>query len=1016
MQSIVHGCSRQAPEDAATELVVDIQDLYRRQQQMLPERPVGPRRQGRAAVKPLPMPLNCARPGCARKNCTLREATEGDVEPEVEVGPTLDLTSHANRKPERHRQDRGITAYSAGPDEALRGPPLRRGEVWYLPLDDVQNFHRVTLMLHANGIAIVPENECARITASWSPFSMAQACRLHSVQADDKHPWMRLFKVSIFHHGITHLFAVEGKEASSERARWIADIARALRMLTQSLFPRFTISTQPLPNAEWTATRLIAGYMLMCDSQGVSVVYCELHTQWESMSAFVAYEDEFCDSRLLNIQMTMHTGVSERVGVDCSCFIIDAHHFSARSSAEKVLWLRAISNVKVKIRHCVPNPTFEELTNYRESIRESVRDLKTGDVVPDLCPLLPRRNRPWQAGGDAPDPQRLLPTGHPARELQKPSSKPITGLGLSGVGPSTSPPPFDPDEDEEGAPMRGLTNVAQTAPPPFDPEDSEEFEHEEAPAFTLGRARGVGDGLSQQEAPPPTLSRMIADQARGSSNEPRARTRSPNPPMALLAGGPVWNSGLANLDFQEGPDSDEASLSTGLTPRPLTPVLESSRKPGDPGLGLGPAEPRGRDGQAVGGLLHSTSLPRGTPPRQPVSMAPERGDPVSPESWIQVTRYLPMSMDGKRLFSEERPGRFRLNNDVFQTPAPGVAYRVTKSLHDRDDLNYGPDFNTIVNGVDEGNGWLRTEIRIKKPPHSKSKVKVQTPPALPMYGATREGERMVDYGRHPLMCAEADAAGMRVTSLTIRQAVKEQRQLSKGTGELVLSPTDSNSLHNGLFGESTPGGDSENDCSPVDISNLVKVGGSREELKNKVPRIPTAECAATNGSPGHVLPVHHPHRSAPLPYPPPPEMSPEPPSELEVEKAVPGLETSENEASIKIPESRHAMPLVSRPAPVANQGNPQNGQHCLIDKEELEALRLLARQAQLGQAPHLANISGMDENGMSPRHEGCSGTGSAQEHTAFTERPTFNDKPDKAIAKETAMKRYLKLLAWCREE
>ena len=45
--------------------------------------------------------------------------------------------------------------------------------------------------------------------------------------------------------------------------------------------------------------------------------------------------------------------VTERLGVDCSCFSINDYHFAARSVAEKQLWLRAISNLKVKLRHAM---------------------------------------------------------------------------------------------------------------------------------------------------------------------------------------------------------------------------------------------------------------------------------------------------------------------------------------------------------------------------------------------------------------------------------------------------------------------------------------------------------------------------------------------------------------------------------------------------------------------------------------------------------------------------------------
>lgn len=66
-------------------------------------------------------------------------------------------------------------------------------------------------------------------------------------------------EISIFHHGLTHFFATQGEAADSERARWVADVSRVLRMLTQSLFPQYSIAVDPVPGATWTATRLMAG-------------------------------------------------------------------------------------------------------------------------------------------------------------------------------------------------------------------------------------------------------------------------------------------------------------------------------------------------------------------------------------------------------------------------------------------------------------------------------------------------------------------------------------------------------------------------------------------------------------------------------------------------------------------------------------------------------------------------------------------------------------------------------------
>merc|ERR1719329_1825908 len=178
------------------------------------------------------------------------------------------------------------------------------------------------MSLYANGFSIKPENQ-RKHCISWSPFSLVQACRLHSVEADERLPWLRLMKVSVFAHGATHFFATQGDTADTDRARWVADIARSIRVLTLSLFPSFELSADPVPGLAWTSTRLLAGYLLLSEEDGVSLLYCELHAQMDGAAAFAAYEDECCDAVVMRLGIGVHTNVSERVGVDCSCFSIN---------------------------------------------------------------------------------------------------------------------------------------------------------------------------------------------------------------------------------------------------------------------------------------------------------------------------------------------------------------------------------------------------------------------------------------------------------------------------------------------------------------------------------------------------------------------------------------------------------------------------------------------------------------------------------------------------------------------
>eukprot|EP00927_Polykrikos_kofoidii_P073273 TRINITY_DN6931_c0_g1_i6.p1 TRINITY_DN6931_c0_g1~~TRINITY_DN6931_c0_g1_i6.p1 ORF type:complete len:521 (-),score=84.57 TRINITY_DN6931_c0_g1_i6:425-1936(-) len=340
----------------------------------------------------------------------------------MDMGIVNNETNYEGEIPVRHKREKGQISYNVDVRRPLTGPPLRVGEVWHLPPDDVHNFQRATLELYPSGICIRRHDDRPPISVAWSPFSLVQACRLHTDKADSARPWMRLFKVSIFHHGVTHLFATEGDHADTERTRWVADVSCALRVLIKSLFPPFRIVVQPVQGAMWTATRLLAGYMLMCDGAAATLVYCELHSHWDSVAAFTAYEDDDCDARVVNISVGLNTSISERVGVDCSCFTVDAHHFVTRTCAERTLWLRAISNVKVKIRHSTTNPTSMELVNFRQAIHESVKQLTKEDDSFTQKALLPRRTRQRQAGADAGSTERRAPAVHANEPLPPPAN------------------------------------------------------------------------------------------------------------------------------------------------------------------------------------------------------------------------------------------------------------------------------------------------------------------------------------------------------------------------------------------------------------------------------------------------------------------------------------------------------------------------------------------------------------------------------------------------------------------
>ncbi|CAE7762687.1 unnamed protein product [Symbiodinium pilosum] len=297
-------------------------------------------------------------------------------------------------------------SYRVVASATLHEPAVRAGSVWYLqsqPGDDsnLQRVVRVTLSIHINGLGIRHADDCRTTSLAWSPFSLVQACRLHSAEADEALPGSRLFKIVDFHNAKTLMFAVSGPDCEQERAKWVAAAARALRMLTVSLFPVYRLITEPVPGLEWTKTRLLAGYMLLFDRSGLTTVFCELHAPIEETAGFIAYEDHSCTALVARLSIDSICHISERLGVDCSCFTLNDQNFAARSVAEKNLWLRAISNVKVKLRHAIMPTSNQEMRHYRAAIEEQASKLPSlvlSDELQAKGPFLPRRSSLWFFG------------------------------------------------------------------------------------------------------------------------------------------------------------------------------------------------------------------------------------------------------------------------------------------------------------------------------------------------------------------------------------------------------------------------------------------------------------------------------------------------------------------------------------------------------------------------------------------------------------------------------------------
>jgi len=276
----------------------------------------------------------------------------------------------------------GRIAYSIKIDQPLRGVPIRESKIYHIATEDKIDY--CTLSLYINGFSFFLNTDELRMSVSMNPFALVRNCKFQS-QLERLHEF-KIFKIAMFPQASCYYFGVDEDE---ERSRWVLDISHILRLLTQSLFPPFKIRTSPLRPVPTTNRRLMAGYLLYAEEQMAVLVYCELHAHIDEKAKVVLYENESCMDTIREISITESSICCEKVGINCSCFCIEDHIFSSRTLSERKLWLRAISNVKVKIQNRAPSPSKEDLKNYRRAINEHLDTLMERVELPlSMDPLL----------------------------------------------------------------------------------------------------------------------------------------------------------------------------------------------------------------------------------------------------------------------------------------------------------------------------------------------------------------------------------------------------------------------------------------------------------------------------------------------------------------------------------------------------------------------------------------------------------------------------------------------------
>ena len=303
-----------------------------------------------------------------------------------------------------------LVIYESNMSMPLHGEPLRVSRVHYLPNE--QEMIPASISLYVNGFTVTlhPNSEGGLESShsfAISPFTLVQACRL-ATPADDMAlhaaQGSYVFKVSIFQHESVHMFGCTGSSAEPEasgecdgqleRARWVSDIARCIRVVTQSLFPPYSLHTEPTVGVRSTFTRIMATHLLHCGVGQVGLLFCEIRAHNDGAGTFVAYCNEACATEVMSIDITPKTPVGERVGVDCCCFSLCGETFATRTPQEKTMWLRAVTNIKVKVRCGTPNPTPSDLRHFRSAIREHAESIMPRSETPrrgwDEGPLLPQ--------------------------------------------------------------------------------------------------------------------------------------------------------------------------------------------------------------------------------------------------------------------------------------------------------------------------------------------------------------------------------------------------------------------------------------------------------------------------------------------------------------------------------------------------------------------------------------------------------------------------------------------------
>lgn len=238
---------------------------------------------------------------------------------------------------------------------------------------DIQSMRPCTVLLFSSGFYAVARDSGAVCSHAWSPFAVLSK----SPGAPSNESFA--FALSNPAQGGSFHFATSGVDAESRCEHWLASLSDALFASRKTAFPPYAVAVEPLEAIPSTSKRILASYLLLRGpssgtggSVETSAPYCELHAHYQGFAKLVMYEDENCTRHFFTMQINGNVRLFEREGISCCSFSVDGRSFCARSPQERQLWIRALTNVKVKLQNNAPDPDSTELTMIRQAVLERI--------------------------------------------------------------------------------------------------------------------------------------------------------------------------------------------------------------------------------------------------------------------------------------------------------------------------------------------------------------------------------------------------------------------------------------------------------------------------------------------------------------------------------------------------------------------------------------------------------------------------------------------------------------------